>query len=186
MDLSPIDLKNLGCQRTVLLTPHINYYSKVFKMDSLNNIVDFFANLCHETLFFFYIEEEASGEAYEGRKDLGNTVKRDGVKFKGRGLGQTTGRKNYTALTTYTQNVLKEQVDFVKNPELLLQPKWAVLSAFFFWDSNKLYTWSDKGDFDAVCNVWNTGKPDRPANHLDRRREIRVKVLAWATKILEE
>jgi putative chitinase len=186
MDLSPIDLKNLGCQRTVLLTPHINYYSKWFKMDSLNNIVDFLTNVCHETLYFFYMEEVASGEAYEGRKDLGNTVKGYGVKYKGRGLGQTTGYRNYLALTTYAQTFLKEDVNFVKNPELLLQPKWAVLSAFYFWDSNRLHVWSDKGEFDKVCNVWNTGKPDRPANHLKERKEIRIKVLAWATKILEE
>lgn len=49
----------------------------------------------HEADRFKTMEEYASGAAYEGRDDLGNVVKGDGVRFKGRGFVQLTGRANY-------------------------------------------------------------------------------------------
>ena len=41
--------------------------------------------LAHESNGLATLEEYASGEAYEGRRDLGNTQPVDGVRFKGRG-----------------------------------------------------------------------------------------------------
>ena len=55
----------------------------------------FVAQLAHESGAFNYVREIASGRAYEGRKDLGNVMVGDGMKFKGRGLIQITGRANY-------------------------------------------------------------------------------------------
>ncbi len=56
--------------------------------------VHFFAQIGHESKELIYSEEIASGRAYEGRFDLGNTQPGDGVRFKGRGLIQITGRAN--------------------------------------------------------------------------------------------
>lgn len=76
---------------------------------------------------FAPIPEYASGDAYEGRIDLGNTQPGDGRRYKGRGLIQITGRANYR---TYG-NVIG--VDLEGNPELALDPavSAAVFAAYF-------------------------------------------------------
>ena len=51
--------------------------------------------LAHESVSLRYFEEIASGSAYEGRRDLGNIHPGDGVRYKGRGPIQLTGRSNY-------------------------------------------------------------------------------------------
>ena len=110
----------------------LNYFMPKYDIDTDKEIAAFIAQIGHESGQLRYVEEIASGAAYEGRKDLGNTQKGDGKRFKGRGLIQITGRFNYTQLS----KDLGE--DFVKNPELLSTPKYAVQSACWFWNKNKL------------------------------------------------
>jgi putative chitinase len=108
----------------------------------------FLAQAGHESGGLFYTEELASGKAYEGRKDLGNTHPGDGVKYKGRGIIQITGRANYAALTDALG------VDFVNNPTLLGgkniklcsadQLRYAALSAGWFWHTHKLNDFADQ------------------------------------------
>ncbi|MDB5100965.1 MAG: class chitinase [Cyanobacteria bacterium RYN_339] len=73
------------------------------------------------------IKEFASGEAYEGRKDLGNTQPGDGVKYKGRGYIQLTGRANYAAYGA------KLGIDLVNNPDLALRPDIAAKIVVAYW-----------------------------------------------------
>jgi putative chitinase len=108
----------------------------------------FLAQVGHESGSLFFTEELASGEAYEGRKSLGNTQRGDGIRFKGRGLIQITGRANYKAVGDALG------VDFIKTPMLLggknvnkcteAQLKNAAMSAGWFWDSCKLNDIADK------------------------------------------
>ena len=110
----------------------LNYFMPKYGIDTDKEVAAFIAQIGHESGQLRYVEEIASGAAYEGRKDLGNTQVGDGKKFKGRGLIQITGRYNYTQLS----KDLGE--DFIKNPELLSTPKYAVQSACWFWNKNKL------------------------------------------------
>jgi len=75
------------------------------------------------------VVEIASGEAYEGRIDLGNTQPGDGVRYKGRGYLQITGRANY-------ENYGKKLgIDLINNPELALDPTVsAKILAMYFRD----------------------------------------------------
>ena len=102
------------------------------KAQYLRRLRYFCAQVAHESCGLLYTKELASGKAYEGRTDLGNTQKGDGVRFKGRGYIQITGRANYTALAKDLK------IDCVNHPELLEQPQYALLSALWFWKKRGL------------------------------------------------
>lgn len=94
--------------------------------------------------------EKIANYVYGGR--LGNTAAGDGYKYRGRGLMQTTGKDNYSALAKFSG------IDFVNKPELLEQPKYAVLSAVYFWTKNGLNSLADKGDFKGITQKINGGQ----------------------------
>lgn len=91
----------------------------------------FLAQCAHESGQFAWKREFASGKAYEGRKDLGNTQTGDGVKYKGRGYIQITGRANYTSYNSYLKGRGIND-DVVSNPELL-EGKFAADCSVWFW-----------------------------------------------------
>lgn len=111
----------------------------------------FIAQIAHESGEFHYVRELASGEAYEGRADLGNIQAGDGVRFKGRGLIQITGRSNYAACGDALG------VDLLTSPELLEQRGYACRSAAWFWQSHGLNELADKGDFLRITRKINGG-----------------------------
>lgn len=116
-----------------------------FQINTPRRLAAFLAQLAHESGALRYNKELASGEAYEGRTDLGNKITGDGVRFKGRGLIQLTGRANYRA---FTNDIGKEyDVDFEKTPEKVELPVFAALSAGWFWNSKGLNVLADQDDF---------------------------------------
>lgn len=119
--------------------------------DSVVREMAFLAQVGHESGQLRYVKELASGEAYEGRKDLGNLEPGDGVRFKGRGLIQITGRANYEKCGLALNLPLLEQ------PELLEEPRHACRSAGWFWQSRGLNDLADKGDFKLITKRINGG-----------------------------
>jgi putative chitinase len=132
-----------------------------YKITSELRMAHFIAQLAHESASFRYAEEIASGEAYEGRSDLGNTQPGDGRRFKGRGLIQLTGRANYTEYSRAAG------VDYVAKPQLLASDPFAAVDvACWFWNSRKLNALADADDVKAVTRRINGG-----FNGLDDRIE---------------
>lgn len=118
----------------------------------------FLAQLAHESGQLRYFEEIASGAAYEGRSDLGNTQPGDGVRFKGRGPIQLTGRHNYRIAGQALG------LDLENNPTLAARPDVGFRIAVWYWNSRNLNAQADAGNFDAITRAINggyNGKADR-------------------------
>ncbi|WP_308582188.1 glycoside hydrolase family 19 protein [uncultured Pseudomonas sp.] len=115
----------------------------------------FIAQVGHESGQFCWLKElwgpTAQQVGYEGRADLGNTVKGDGSKYRGRGLIQITGRANYAACGEALG------LDLINQPELLEQPQYAAMSAAWFWSTKGLNTLADQGDFVKITRRINGG-----------------------------
>lgn len=123
-----------------------NWFPK-FEIDTKGELCHILAQLAHESDSFNAMEEYASGRAYEGRIDLGNSKKGDGIKFKGRGPIQVTGRVNYSLMGVRAGAPMK----FIYNPELLATPEWGIWSACIFWTDRGLLDISNMPD---TAEIW--------------------------------
>jgi putative chitinase len=122
-----------------------------YEINTPLRVKHFLGQASHETDGFATLTEYASGRAYEGRKDLGNLSAGDGVRYKGRGIFQLTGKANYKVFGS------RLGVDLVSNPELACDPKYAVLTACEYWNSRKLSTYADVDDIRSITKRINGG-----------------------------
>lgn len=137
--------------RAAEVAPYLNQAMAEADINTPQRQAMFIAQLAHESGGFRYMEEIASGAAYEGRSDLGNTQPGDGVRFKGRGYIQITGRHNYTEAGRALG------LDLVNNPQLAAQPENAARIAAWYWDSRNINAAADRGDFVQVTRLINGG-----------------------------
>lgn len=104
---------------------------------------------------------------YSGRMGNGPAESGEGWKYRGRGLKQLTGKYNY-------EKCGKDLgVDFVGNPDLLLEPVYAARSAGWFWKSNNLSPFADSGDIEGMTKKINGGLIG-----IDQRKKLYQAVLA--------
>ncbi|WLI33642.1 glycoside hydrolase family 19 protein [Pseudomonas sp. FP818] len=137
----------------------------------------FIAQVGHESGELRYVRE-LGGEHYLSKYDtgalaarLGNTpdADGDGQKYRGRGLIQITGRRNYLACS----RALFGDERLLHFPELLEQPQWAAESAAWFWHSNGLNELADQDQFTTITRRINSG-----LNGLEHRQQLWEKARA--------
>lgn len=132
----------------------------------------FLAQIAHESAELRLTTEIADGSAYEGRADLGNTIRGDGRRFRGRGLIQITGRYNYGACS---RDLCGLADLLLEHPEMLADdPLLATRSAGWYWRTRRLNRYADAGDITGCTRAINGGKnglPDR-IRYWDRARAV--------------
>jgi putative chitinase len=140
-------------ENIVKYLPHLQTLLPKYEINTPLRIAHFLAQVGHESLNFYYYREIASGKAYEGRKDLGNTEVGDGVRFRGRGIIQITGRANYKECSLFLFGDTR-LLDF---PELLELPENGVGAACWFWSKKNLNFYADKDDLLTITKRINGG-----------------------------
>jgi putative chitinase len=159
-------LRQLGSRcKLVLLDLYIgplNEAMKEFDINTPERVSMFLAQLFHESGGLLYMEEIASGAAYDNRKDLGNTdpeairiAKENGTTpgrfYKGHGPIQLTGYFNHKK---YGQLL---GVDLVNHPQLAATAEVGFRVAGLYWKLNGLNELADKGLFKTITRRINGG-----------------------------
>jgi putative chitinase len=136
----------VACHEAAIVTPQ--------------RLAAFAAQLGHESGDLRWWEEIATGDAYEGRRDLGNTQPGDGRRYKGRGPIQLTGRANYRAAGAALG------IDLERHPERANDPDVGFRVAAWYWSTRGLNELADVGDFTGITRRINgglNGQADRVA-----------------------
>lgn len=152
---------NAGRKAGVFLGP-LNDAMAEFGIETPARQAAFLAQVAHESCSFIYTAEIASGRAYDGREDLGNTrpeairiAARNGTTpgpfWKGHGLIQITGFDNHHSCGEALG------LDLVNHPELLTEVNLACRSAAWYWWSHGLNALADAGQFERITRRINGG-----------------------------
>lgn len=120
-------------------------------LDTGLRLAHFMGQCSHESGGFRYMEEIASGAAYEGRADLGNTQPGDGRRYKGRGPIQLTGRANYRRVGR------KIGIDLERHPQIVGHPSVGLLVGCVYWSDRSLNAKADADDLLGLTRAINGG-----------------------------
>jgi predicted chitinase len=137
----------LRADKAAQIVPHLAPAMERFNILGTLRETAFLAQLAHESGGLHYWEEIASGSAYEGRTDLGNTQPGDGRKYKGRGPIQLTGRANYRKAGEALG------LNLEANPEQVVYHDIGCLVAAWFWADKKLNELADEASEDAFRRI---------------------------------
>lgn len=152
-----------------------------WQIDTVDRIAYWAGQVCVESDQFTTTVEYASGAAYEGRDDLGNTEPGDGRRYRGRGLIQLTGRHNYGTAGVALNLPLLAQ------PSLAAEPANALTIACWFWLSRKLNAIADLPEDGAGTKIETiTRRVNGGLNGIVERDEATDRALAALGVEIEE
>jgi putative chitinase len=157
--------------------PFLEEACKRYEINTELRLAAFLATICFESNYF---RATVEGRITNPRNAAQVRAKKYQDKywhtgFYGRGLIQLTHEGNYEAFdkdcgkrsSTYFSGP-----DFVKNPEKVAEPEWAVESACWYWQTHKLNSYADKGKFAAIQGLVNRGDANKRALDLDKREKL--------------
>jgi len=152
-------MPNLAATKAESLLPHLNAAMAEFGIDTLLRTAAFAAQLAHESGEFRWMEEiwgpTSAQKRYEPQTDLskrlGNSDAGDGLRFKGRGPIQLTGRANYSRFGGLLG------LDLIGSPAQAAVPEVAFRIAALFWKNRGLNEFAEAGDFREVTRRINGG-----------------------------
>lgn len=202
---SPDEIKRIAplCPDPVAWARHLGTAAQIYDiLDTENRLAMWTATLVHETSQLRELEENLSYSAsriveiwparfagialarpfarnperlanrvYANRMGNGPEDSGEGWRYRGRGLIQITGRAMYEQCGRGLAQPLLEQ------PDLLLQPELAALSAGWYWVANGCHKPAEAGDMRGVTRIVNGG-----LNGLEERLEY----LARARLVLQQ
>lgn len=96
-------------------------------------------------------QEAIANKVYANRMGNGDEASGDGWRYAGKGLIQLTGKDNYTWFAASLQIPVEEASEY------LLTFEGAAQSACWFWETNNLNQWADKGDILTLTKRINGG-----------------------------
>jgi putative chitinase len=142
-----------------------------YGIDTPKRQAAFLATCAYESAYFRATKE--------GRAKIGTKARRFqdrywSTGYYGRGLIQLTHEKNYDAFNDHVyRSPALDVPDFIANPELVEQPRWAVESACWYWKAHGLNRWADEGDFYTIQDLVNTGNAndDKKPLHYEEREK---------------
>jgi putative chitinase len=123
--------------------------------------------------------EKCANYVYANRGGNGDEKSGDGYKFRGGGMLQNTFRDGYLKLTKDTG------IDFLSNPDLILDEANAMVAACNYWKSVRLNKFADADDLDAVSDLINKGRLTSAVGDTNGFEDRKKKLSKWK-KILQE
>lgn len=180
-EIKPI-IPDMNWSKAESYIPYLNTVLPEFEINTPYRKAHFLAQLAHESGGLKYVEEnlnysaqglrsifgkyfptmemaeqyarkpeKIANKVYANRMGNGDEQSGDGWKYRGRGLIQLTGKSNYQRFGQ------EYSLDSENNPDLLLDPEVALISACWYWKRNKLNNYADADDIHMVTKRINGG-----------------------------